>query len=67
MLLVTRGGLIPGGLLAEALKTDVILTAAVDFPAESQMDEERKQKARLLAWPQFVQFPDNECCAAGAC
>jgi hypoxanthine phosphoribosyltransferase len=60
MLLITRGGLIPGGLLAEALKTDVILTAAVDFPAESQMDEERKQKARLLAWPQFMQFPDNE-------
>ncbi len=66
MLVVTRGGLIPGGLLAEALKMDIILTAAVDFPAEVLMDEqrktdeERKAKARLLVWPQFMQFPDNE-------
>jgi hypoxanthine phosphoribosyltransferase len=60
MLLITRGGLIPGGLLAEALRIDTILTAAVDFPAETQMDEERKEKARLLSWPKFIQFPDNE-------
>ncbi|MGD0003068.1 MAG: phosphoribosyltransferase family protein [Anaerolineaceae bacterium] len=60
MLLITRGGLISGGLLAEALKIDIILTAAVDFPAETQMEEKRKQTDRLLAWPQFMQFPDNE-------
>ncbi len=60
MLLITRGGLIPGGLLAEALKIESILTAAVDFPAETQMDQARKQTDRLLAWPQFLQFPDNE-------
>ena len=57
MVIITRGGIVPGGMMAEALKLDTILTAAVDFPAE--MDSE-KQKSRLLVWPQFVQFPDNE-------
>ena len=33
MVLVTRGGIVPGGLLAEALGIRHILTAAVDFPA----------------------------------
>lgn len=57
MMMVTRGGLIPGGLLAEALKLEIILTAAVDFPSEMEMD---KQKQRLMAWPKFLQFPDDE-------
>jgi uncharacterized protein len=56
MVLITRGGIVPGGMLAEALKLDTILTAAVDFPAEMEME---KEKGRLLAWPQFLQFPDN--------
>jgi uncharacterized protein len=56
MVLITRGGIVPGGMLAEALKMDTILTAAVDFPAEMEME---KEKGRLLAWPQFLQFPEN--------
>jgi len=56
MMMVTRGGIIPGGMLAEALKLDVILTAAVDFPAEM---ENEKQKTRLMAWPKFLQFPED--------
>ncbi len=56
MVLITRGGIVPGGMLAEALKLDTILTAAVDFPAEMEME---KEKGRLLAWPKFLQFPDN--------
>jgi hypoxanthine phosphoribosyltransferase len=28
--------------------------AAVDFPAQIEME-----KARLMAWPQFIQFPDD--------
>jgi len=56
MVLITRGGIMPGGMLAEALKLDTILTAAVDFPAEMEME---KEKGRLLAWPKFLQFPDN--------
>lgn len=58
MIMVTHGGIIPGGLVAEALHLDTILTAAVDFPNEMQLEDERKQ-GRLLAWPKFVQFPDN--------
>lgn len=58
MVMITRGGVIPGGLLAEALNITNILTAAVDFPAELEMEKQR-DKSRLLAWPTFVQFPDN--------
>lgn len=54
MVLVTRGGIIPGGLLAEAMGITHILTAAVDFPAQGQME-----KAKLMAWPQFIQFPED--------
>jgi hypoxanthine phosphoribosyltransferase len=35
MLMITRGGIIPGGMLAEAMNITHLLTAAVDFPAES--------------------------------
>jgi hypothetical protein len=54
MVIITRGGIIPGGLLAEAMGITHILTAAVDFPAQIEME-----RARLLAWPQFIQFPEN--------
>jgi hypothetical protein len=54
MVLVTRGGLIPGGLLAEAMGITHILTAAVDFPAQVEME-----RAKLMAWPQFIQFPED--------
>lgn len=56
MVIVTRGGVVPGGLLAEALHLNTLLTAAVDFPAEMEADKEK----RLLAWPKFVQFPEVE-------
>jgi hypoxanthine phosphoribosyltransferase len=59
MLMITRGGLIPGGMLAEGLQVTTIFIAAVDFPAEKQMDDERKEKSRLLVIPQFIQFPEN--------
>lgn len=55
MLLVTRGGVVPGGMLAEAMKIQLIFTASVDFPAE--MEEIRH--SRLLAWPKFLQFPSD--------
>ena len=54
MVMITRGGLIPGGLLAEAMGITHILTAAVDFPTQMQME-----KAKLMAWPQFIQFPED--------
>ena len=63
MVMITRGGLIPGGMLAEALKMSTILTAAVDFPAETEGEEnkgEKSEKSRLLVWPQFIQFPEAD-------
>jgi uncharacterized protein len=55
MLIITRGGIIPGGLLCEALGLQDVLTAAVDFPYEAQQEE-----SKLLAWPEFIQFPDED-------
>ena len=46
MVMITRGGVIPGGMLAEAMDITHILTAAVDFPAQSA-----SERARLMAWP----------------
>lgn len=54
MVIITRGGIIPGGLLAEALDITHVLTAAVDFPAETGKDRS------LMAWPEFIQFPAEE-------
>lgn len=56
MVMITRGGVVPGGLLSEALDISNVLTAAVDFPHDPAIGE----KARLLVWPSFLQFPDND-------
>lgn len=55
LLMVTRGGVIPGGLLAEKMGLTVLLTAAVDFPALLEAEQ-----ASLLAWPTFIQFPADD-------
>ena len=55
MVIVTRGGIIPGGMLAEAMNITHILTAAVDFPAESSTE-----KSPLAVWPAFIQFPADD-------
>lgn len=52
MVMITRGGVIPGGLLAETLDIQHLLTAAVDFPSTEQ--------AGMMAWPKFLQFPKDE-------
>ena len=54
MMIITRGGIVPGGLLCEALNIQNVLTAAVDFPFEAE-----RQSTKLLAWPEFVQFPED--------
>lgn len=55
MVMITRGGIIPGGLLAEAMDITHILTAAVDFPAQTQ-----SQRSSLMMWPEFIQFPADD-------
>ncbi len=55
MILITRGGIVPGGLLAEALDIQEVLTAAVHFTSfEVNPADERR------IWPQFLQFPSND-------
>jgi hypoxanthine phosphoribosyltransferase len=55
MVVITRGGIVPGGLLAEAMDITHILTAAVDFPAKF-----KSEKSSLMAWPEFIQFPAED-------
>jgi hypoxanthine phosphoribosyltransferase len=54
MLMISRGGFIPGGMLAEAMHIQNIFTASVDFPPQSP-----ERDARLLAWPKYLQFPED--------
>jgi uncharacterized protein len=48
LLMITRGGMIPGGILCEAMDIQNVLTAAVHF------DDAVDQR---MAWPTFMQFP----------
>src|SRR6185503_11594852 len=50
LLMITKGGLVPGGILSEALGIKDVLTAAVYF------SDQVNQK---LAWPTFMQFPPD--------
>jgi len=52
LLMITRGGIVPGGLIAEALDLRHLLTAAVDFPSALQA-------GKLAQFPKFLQFPDD--------
>lgn len=54
MVMITRGGLIPGGMLAEAMNITHLLTAAVDFPSQSEQEQNK-----LMVWPDFIQFPSD--------
>lgn len=55
MVIITRGGIVPGGMLCEALDIKDVLTAAVDFPFEVE-----REAAKLYAWPAFIQFPADD-------
>ena len=50
LLMITKGGLVPGGMLSEAMGITHVLTASVYFP------DDVDQK---LAWPTFIQFPPD--------
>jgi hypothetical protein len=50
LLMITKGGLVPGGILSETMGIKHVLTASVYFP------DEVDQK---LAWPTFMQFPPD--------
>lgn len=48
LLAITRGGIIPGGLIAERLGISKVLIASVDFYSDEEGD---------MDWPVFMQFP----------
>jgi len=50
LLMITKGGLVPGGILSETLGIKHVLTASVYFPDDVD---------KTLAWPTFVQFPPD--------
>ena len=58
LVIVTRGGLVPGGMLAEALNITYILTASIRFPADFPGLQLRPEER--YAVPEFIQFPDNK-------
>ena len=51
VLIITRGGIIPGGMIAESLDIRDVLIAAVEFPSAPELEE--------FAWPTFQQFPSD--------
>jgi hypoxanthine phosphoribosyltransferase len=53
LVMITRGGIIPGGMICEALDIQDVLTASVRF-TPGLADEP------LAAWPQFLQFPHDK-------
>mgnify|MGYP001010539161 CR=1 FL=1 len=54
MVMITRGGIMPGGMLSESMNMQNIYTASVDFPAEM---ETSTQTPRFLSLPTFLEFP----------
>lgn len=61
MIIITRGGIIPGGLLAEALDITYVLTAAVKFTDQLSTQEiELASLTPKLSLPSFLQFPENK-------
>jgi hypoxanthine phosphoribosyltransferase len=54
MMMITRGGIVPGGLLSEILGISYVLIAAVNFPSETGL-----LKTQLAALPSFLQFPED--------
>jgi hypoxanthine phosphoribosyltransferase len=56
ILAITRGGIIPGGMVAEALKMKNVLTAAVVFTTDDGEVPVGTQRP-VFSWPRFLQFP----------
>jgi hypothetical protein len=59
ILMIQKGGIIPGGLLAEALGIQALYIADVEFPKEFELERQRSDP-RFLSWPATRSFPENE-------
>ena len=58
MVIVTRGGIVPAGMLAEALDITYLLIAAVRFPADFPGMPIRPEDRYAI--PEFIQFPNDD-------
>ena len=65
MVMITRGGITPGGMLADALQISDIFTAAVDFPAGMENAKEQRIKTACWPGPSFSSFLKKAWCAEG--
>lgn len=59
ILMLSKSGIIPGGLLAEALGIDDLMLVRIDFPKEFEMETQRQQPL-FVAWPSIRNFPTND-------
>ncbi|NJL93091.1 MAG: phosphoribosyltransferase [Anaerolineae bacterium] len=59
MVIITRGGIIPGGMLAEALDLTYVLTAAVRF-SDPLLKRDPGTSPLMFGLPSYLQFPDND-------
>jgi hypoxanthine phosphoribosyltransferase len=73
LVMITRGGVIPGGLIAERLGIDRLYTAGVSFPADTRENtvpladpgvpesfSQWQRELGLTSMPRFHQFPPDE-------
>ena len=63
ILLITRGGIIPGGMLAYAMDIKQILTATINFPDMGESKVKRRGSKEVIdmglcVLPVFMQFPE---------
>ncbi len=56
---LTKGGIVPAGILSEALNLNYILLVSVEIPEEFKMDQQILDP-RLIAWPRINHFPEDE-------
>lgn len=59
VLMFSHGGVIPGGMLAEALGTADQQIVRISIPMEFIMEKQRSDP-RLIAWPKLLTFPAND-------
>jgi len=58
ILMIQKGGIIPGGILSEALGIKDIYLTDIDSPKEFELEKQRSDP-RFISWPTIRLFPEN--------
>lgn len=58
IVMLRQGGIIPGGMLAEAMGIKRVYIADIEFPKEFELDRQRSDP-KFVAWPVMHIFPDT--------